>query len=395
MIDSNLKNAKILIVDDKESNIGILEGLLEVSGYTHFQSATDPRLVVGLFKSFNPDLILLDLMMPNLSGFEVMEELQAITPPNTYIPILVLTANITNEAKIRALSGGAKDFLSKPFDLYEVQLRISNLLETRYLHQQLENQNQILEEKVKERTFDLEQSNSKLDRANKQLEVLDKAKSGFLNLISHEIRTPLNGILGFASVLKDEINSPELLKYIDYLEMSAQRLEAFSYQALLITELRMRKREIKQEAVPLDELVVSTKNSLLHKIEAKGIILIIQKDQSIDEIKGDRELLQICFDRLVDNSVRFSEKDEVITINVFSENESTVCEFIDQSSGFPREVLDNPFQIFVLGEKHIDQNTGLNLALIKLIMEAHQGNIEISNNPTKGAKVRLTFRNQK
>ena len=395
MIDSNLKNAKILIVDDKKSNIEILEGLLEESGYTHFQSTTDPRLVADLYKSINPDLILLDLMMPYLNGFEVMAQLNAVAPTNTFLPILVLSANITQEAKLQALSGGAKDFLSKPFDLYEVRLRINNLLETRYLHQQLENQNQILEEKVKERTFALQQSNNNLDRANKQLEVLDNAKSDFLRLISHEIRTPLNVILGFTSVLKDEINSPDLLKYLEFLELSAQRLEAFSYQALLITELRTRKREIKPEAISLDELVDSTKNSLLHKIKAKGIILLVQKDQTIDEIKGDKELLQICFDRLLDNSVKFSANDEVVTINVFSENESTVCEFIDQSSGFPKEMLDTPFQIFGLGEKHVDQNTGLNLALIKLIMEAHEGKIEISNNQTKGAKVRLTFSKQR
>ena len=140
MIDSILKTAKILIVDDKQSNIDILEGLLEESGYANFQSTTDPRLVVSLFNSFKPDLILLDLMMPHLSGFEVMEQLKPLIPQGTYLPILVLTADITSESKLRALSGGAKDFLSKPFDLYEVQIRINNLLETRYLYKQIENQ---------------------------------------------------------------------------------------------------------------------------------------------------------------------------------------------------------------------------------------------------------------
>jgi putative two-component system response regulator len=140
MIDSILKTAKILIVDDKQSNIDILEGLLEEWGCTDFQSTTDPRLVVSLFNSFKPDLILLDLMMPHLSGFEVMEQLKPLIPQGTYLPILVLTADITSESKFRALSGGAKDFLSKPFDLYEVRIRINNLLETRYLYKQIENQ---------------------------------------------------------------------------------------------------------------------------------------------------------------------------------------------------------------------------------------------------------------
>ena len=140
MIDSILKTAKILIVDDKQANIDILEGLLEESGYANFQSTTDPRLVIDQFKSFNPDLILLDLMMPHLNGFEVMEQLKPLIPQGTYLPILVITADITSETKLRALSGGAKDFLSKPFDLNEIRIRISNLLETRYLYKQLENQ---------------------------------------------------------------------------------------------------------------------------------------------------------------------------------------------------------------------------------------------------------------
>ncbi len=394
MIDSILKDAMILIVDDKVSNIDILEDFLKESGYTNFQSTTDPRMVVGLFKSLNPDLILLDLMMPHLSGFEVMQQIKTLIPKEVYFPILVLTADINTETKLQALSGGAKDFLSKPFDLYEVRLRINNLLETRYLHQQLENQNLILEEKVKERTSDLEQAISTLDRANKELDVLDKAKSDFLSLINHEIRTPLNGILGFTSILKNEIESPELLDYLKYLEASARRLEAFSYQALLITDLRTKKREIKPQVVSPDELVNITKIHLQGKIESKGITILFQKNQTINEIRGDLELLQICFDQLVDNSVKYSANNEVVTIKVFSEKQSTVCEFIDNGSGFTTETINHPYRIFGLGDQHVDTNTGLNLALIKLIMDAHHGNIELQNNQTKGATVKLIFKNQ-
>lgn len=149
MIDLTLKKANILIVDDQEANIDVLEGLLEMQGYTNVISSTDPRQVVSLFSSFQPDLILLDLSMPYLSGFEVMDQLKLQLSPNTYLPILVLTADVTSEAKKRALSGGASDFVTKPFDLVEVGLRIRNLLYTSYLQQQLQNQNQLLEEKVK------------------------------------------------------------------------------------------------------------------------------------------------------------------------------------------------------------------------------------------------------
>jgi two-component sensor histidine kinase len=157
MLDTSLKNARILIVDDQESNIALLEGVLGRNGYADRRSTTDPRLVVGLLDDYHPDLVLLDLLMPHLDGFAVMERVRARVPAEDYLPILVLTADITPEAKLRALAAGANDFLTKPFDVGEVTLRIRNLLETRQLHLQLKDQNQVLEEKVQVRTAELRQ----------------------------------------------------------------------------------------------------------------------------------------------------------------------------------------------------------------------------------------------
>jgi two-component system, sensor histidine kinase and response regulator len=395
MIDSTLKNARILIVDDKVSNIDILKGLLEQSGYLHYHSTTDPREVISLFKSFGPDLILLDLMMPDLSGFEVMDLLKALVPTNSYLPILVLTADFTIETKLRALSGGAKDFLSKPFNLYEVQLRISNLLETRYLHQQIENQNQILEEKVKERTFELEQANNTLDLANKELAVLDQTKNCFLNLISHEIRTPLNGIIGFTSILKEEIKEPELMEYIQCVYDSAERLEAFSYRALLITELRAGKRRIHEKNVLVSDLIKSLEGRVKNEMEAKQVSIHVTLDPAADKIKGDLELIQICFEQIAANSVKYSPFKGDVGVMVFANGPSIICEFVDGGVGFPEKILKNPFLIFGVGGRHIDNNPGLNMALIKLIMDAHNGRVEIRNNRPAGATVILTFNNQR
>lgn len=391
MIDSTLKNARILIVDDKESNIDILEGLLEESGFLEFSSTTDSRTVVGLYLSFQPDLILLDLMMPHLSGFEVMDLLKTQIPSEDYLPILVLTADITQEAKLRALSGGAKDFLPKPFDLYEVRLRINNLLHTRFLHEQLKNQNLILEEKVKERTFDLAQANRRLEQANKELSVLDQAKNGFLNMINHELRTPLNGILGFTGLLKNQIESPDLLEYLDYLDYSAKRLERFSYQALLITTLQTGKYTIKPEALTVDELFTTAVSGLQKKITDKGIVVQLDCNFQSLSIPGDRKLIQICFERLIDNAVKYSNPGTAVWVKITASGQEITCEFIDQGRGFNSNILDNPFQAFVNYAEHVDQNTGLNLLLIKYIMDVHQGRIELSNNAVKGATVRLVF----
>lgn len=133
----------------------LLERILRHAGYSRLTGSTDSRQAVALFSQVQPDLILLDLAMPGLDGFGVMEQLAPLIPNETYLPILVLTADITLEAKHRALSVGAKDFLTKPLNQAEVLLRIKNLLQTRSLHLQLQAYNQKLEEKVRERTNEL------------------------------------------------------------------------------------------------------------------------------------------------------------------------------------------------------------------------------------------------
>ncbi|HSL22845.1 MAG TPA: HD domain-containing phosphohydrolase [Vicinamibacterales bacterium] len=150
-----VRNARILIVDDEDANVRVLSRTLQQAGYEHIWSTCDSREARALYIRHRPDLILLDLHMPHLDGYEVMEQLGEIAEA-TYLPILVLTADIDREAKQRALSMGAKDFVYKPFDPIEVRLRIRTLLETRFLYLRIQAQNHILEAKVQERTRALE-----------------------------------------------------------------------------------------------------------------------------------------------------------------------------------------------------------------------------------------------
>jgi putative two-component system response regulator len=156
--EETLKNAHILIVDDQEANVMLLERLLKVAGYGNFISTNDPRQVLPMFGKFQPDLILLDLMMPHLDGYAVMQQIGPRVPEGEYLPILVLTAEVNKEAKEKALTMGAKDFLNKPLDTTEVLLRIHNLLETRYLHLRMQDQKHLLEEQVQEKTRELEEA---------------------------------------------------------------------------------------------------------------------------------------------------------------------------------------------------------------------------------------------
>ena len=158
---ADILNAKILIVDDLDANVRLLEQMLRGAGYTRIASTMDPKEVGALYRENRYDLILLDLMMPGMDGFQVMEELKGIETGG-YLPVLVITAQ--PDHKLRALQAGAKDFVSKPIDLIEVKTRIHNMLEVRLLYQQLEIHNKMLEQTVLERTAELRASEERFHR---------------------------------------------------------------------------------------------------------------------------------------------------------------------------------------------------------------------------------------
>ena len=157
----DILNAKILIVDDQDANVRLLEQMLSDAGYTRIASTMDPHEVCVLYRQNRYDLILLDLQMPGMDGFQVLEGLKKIEPYG-YLPVLVITAQPGH--KLRALQAGAKDFVSKPFDLVEVQTRIHNMLEVRLLYRELENYNKRLEQTVAERTAELSESEARFRR---------------------------------------------------------------------------------------------------------------------------------------------------------------------------------------------------------------------------------------
>lgn len=155
---SEILNASILVVDDQEANVMLLEQMLQEAGYTNITTTMDPCKVCEMYEQNKYDLILLDLQMPVMDGFEVLENLKKFEPQG-YLPVLVITAQPNH--KLRALQAGAKDFVSKPFDLVEVQTRIHNMLEVRLLYKKLDNYNKVLEQTVMERTAELRESEAR------------------------------------------------------------------------------------------------------------------------------------------------------------------------------------------------------------------------------------------
>jgi putative two-component system response regulator len=181
-----LTRARILIVDDQTSTVRLLERLLTTGGYTNVSATTDPRLTAEMVDRLAPDLVLLDLHMPGVDGFEVMQSLAPRVAVDRFLPILVVTADTTLESRQQALSAGARDFLQKPFDAVEALLRIRNLLLTRFLYLQLEREKDGLEQSVRERTRKLEAvPNEILDRLARAAEYRDDNTGEHARRVGH------------------------------------------------------------------------------------------------------------------------------------------------------------------------------------------------------------------
>ena len=154
---------KVVVIDDEPANVALLEAMLAEGGYTRVKTVTDSRLALETCNAFEPDLVLLDLMMPYVDGFSILESLREAAP-DSFLPVIVLTADANEATKLRALRAGATDFLLKPFDQLEVLLRMNNLLETRRLHLQLDMQVAAYADAVRERTSELREAQTLLQK---------------------------------------------------------------------------------------------------------------------------------------------------------------------------------------------------------------------------------------
>ena len=396
MIHSTLKEANILIVDDQAANVDILEGFLEMQGYTNIKSTTDSRDVIPLLRTFQPDLLLLDLTMPYLSGFEVMELIKEVLPADSFLPILVLTADITSEAKIKALSCGASDFLTKPFDLLEVGLRINNLLYSNYLRQQLQSQNKILDEKVKERTQELVMKNIELSIAKEKAEASDRLKTSFINNISHEIRTPLNGILGFGQILTDsELEENEKEEYLAILNESSERLINTVTNFMEISILSSGNQEVIKKVLFLETVLNDILRQYKHMCDAKNLNLTLElpaAERNI-QIYTDGDLLNKMFRHLMDNAVKFTSEGS-ITIG-YELKESEFVFFVkDTGIGIANEGKELIFNSFMQEDNSYTrpfEGCGLGLSIASRISELLGGIIWLDSEKGVGSTFYFTI----
>lgn len=376
------KKHKILIVDDIPKNIQILGNILSKENY-QIAYAQNGEQALSITQHQEFDLILLDIMMPGMDGFEVCKALKE-NQETSDIPIIFLTAKADMNSIVKGFAVGGQDYITKPFNASELLARTETHIQ---LHEQkiaLAELNEKLEEKVRERTLQLEE-------AYRRLNQLEKAKTDFLDIISHELRTPLNGITGLTTLLNLTELSDEQQEYIHYLEDVATRLNRFSETALLITELRANRNQ--PDFLPTQVKYVI--ESALHQFEKEnkgkyGSVNLKMEEQNL-MLAANTSLIKKSLEMLLDNACKFGGEDVNIRISAFTDKNQLILSCEDDGPGFSEEAQKRLFELFSAGDVLHQEGTGLSLAAIKLIMDYHNGKIEVKNKEEGGALVRLIF----
>tara|TARA_R110000787_G_scaffold71771_1_gene159763 strand:- start:14817 stop:15959 length:1143 start_codon:yes stop_codon:yes gene_type:complete len=371
---------KILIVDDNDKNIQVIANLLSENNYNVDYALNGPD-GLSLIKSQNFDLILLDIMMPNMDGYEVCKRIREDETIKE-IPVIFLTAKTDIESIKKAFNYGGLDYISKPFNGDELLARVKTHVELKTIKEELRNVNEGLEKKVLERT-------TELDKANKKLLGIDKAKSQFIKIISHEIRTPLNGIIGGLSLLKDSGLTEETTSLFNILDLSAKRLEAFSKKALDISLFSSYSKEmLKLKKTNINDLISSIINRKEWSRNGKEINFIKAFNTNMKVISIDSKYFKKCLYNIIHNAIKFSPNKGQIIITSIEKDNQLIINIKDEGIGFEKGFSINDIKTFD-NKNHFDENPGLGLYLSNQIIKAHGGYLENGNNTEKGAFVNI------
>jgi len=397
MNEALLFNMRILVVDDEPVNLVLLSETVGEAGFTSVKTTSDSREVSALIVEYRPDLLLLDLMMPHLDGFAVMEQIRRSLPTDAFLPVLVLTADANPGTKRRALSAGATDFLTKPFDQSEVILRIKNLLRTRLLHTKLQAHNAALNDIVAERTSCLEQTLAELKATQRRaiqherLAALGTMAAG----VGHDFRNTLMAVLGYTELLLHSIHTVDR-------EVAAKQLRivytAAEDSAKIVDRLRQFYRPLEETEtrteIDLNNLVEQVATLTLPKwktqpMAAGAPIELIIAPGKIACVSGNVAELREVVTNLIFNAVDAMPVGGTITLRTLEENGRVILEVCDTGIGMDEEVRQHCLEPFFTTKGA--NGTGLGLAMVYGIVQRHSGTVELESQPGIGTTFSLSF----
>ncbi len=372
----------IMIVDDNPANLKLLEEMLVREGH-EVRSFPLGRLALAAARRNPPDLILLDINMPEMNGYEVCKGLKS-EPELSRIPVIFLSALDGIGDKVRAFQSGAIDYISKPFQFEEVHARVETHLGLHNLQRALIRQNEGLEETVAERTRELAQ-------ANERLTILDRSKNDFLRLISHEFRTPLVGLFGVAEIILEQVSSSaERSDLQEMFDQSRQRILSILDDALLLTKIDVGSEQFRSAPVSLNAVLHRAIEEATELAQFRGVALEGMPDtQTV--VLGDEDLLVKALRRLLETAIKFSEKGETVQLTCGPEPGKVIIE--SRSRMIPSAALAKFFDVLSIGEAITPGgDLGLGPPVASRILSLLGSSVSVANRDPSGIKLTISLR---
>lgn len=403
--DAKIRNCRILMVDDRIANVSLLENVLTRLGYKNVKGVTDPRVVFTIVTEWEPDLIVLDLAMPHINGFQVMNRLRLGVPKEEWIPVLVLTADTDAGTKRKALTAGATEFLPKPFDSSEILLRIHNLLLMRILQRELQAQNEALDLKVSERTEQLVTRSKELERALKELKDAQdqllkqerfRAFGEMAGGVVHDFNNVLMCVVGYTDLL---LQNPQMWRETETVTKFLETMNTAGHDAAhVVRRLRnfYRPREESDIFTPVDlkqlleEAISLTQPKWKAQALAAGAAISIRLDlQKTTFIACNAAEIREVAVNLIFNAVDAMPNGGTLTLRTRQVDQDVLIEVIDTGLGMTEEVRQRCIEPFFSTKG--EQGTGLGLSMVFGIIKRHEGKLDIETVLGVGTTFRITL----
>ena len=384
LTEQAMTKGNIMVVDDNPANLKLLEDMLLQHGYD-IRSFPRGRLALAAADQEPPDLILLDINMPEMNGYEVCERLKSSVHLSG-IPVIFLSALNETEDKVHGFRSGGAEYISKPFQFEEVQARVETHLKLHKLQQALKLQNEYLEETVAARTRELAE-------ANERLTILDRSKNDFLNLISHEFRTPLNGLLGVSEIVLEEMPSTAENKELrEAFEQSRIRILSILDDALLLTQIDVSGEQFKFAPVSLS---AALSRAIEHTTEFANSrrVSISPPSMNLGFVVGDEELLVRALHALLETAVKFSEEGGTVLLEHQDIPDSVRVSIESHGMAIPGAELAKFFDVFLIaGTGALGMDLGLGPAMAFRILSLFGASVNVANREPSGIRLTLTLR---
>jgi len=379
---------RILIVDDVPENIKLAANILTNNGYL-VEYATNGEDALDWVENEKFDLVLLDVRMPGMDGFEVCNKIRE-NKDNDNLPIIFLSAITDKELTIKGLKSGAQDFATKPYNSSELLSRIEIHIELSDARNKLSNMNQILEDKVKERTLELENAMTDLKIAKDKVDERNRLTTAFLANMSHEIRTPLIGILGYSKIiLFSELNEEEKKEYLEYLNLSSNRLIKLIDNLIDISMIDTGQLEITENTFNLHELLNSIlemkkTNAVAKNLDIKLDLNLADNEISID---SDQKRVNQCIEILLDNAIKFTAEGS-ITLAYKIYKKEIIFSVKDTGIGISEDSKKIIFERFRQVDSKLNrayEGSGIGLSILKGLIKLLNGKVWVKSEIGKGS----------